>query len=46
MTGAGSGMERELTIQLLKKGAKVAIADRYILETNKNDSLIGKGKLL
>lgn len=27
VTGAGNGMGRELTLQLLKKGAKVAIAD-------------------
>ena len=27
VTGAGSGMGRELTIQLLQKGAKVAMAD-------------------
>lgn len=27
VTGAGSGMGRELTLQLVKKGAKVAIAD-------------------
>src|SRR6478736_1178956 len=27
VTGAGSGMGRELTLQLVKKGAKVAMAD-------------------
>lgn len=42
VTGAGSGMGRELTIQLVKKGAKVAIADIHEEQMLETAELAGK----
>jgi len=41
VTGAGSGMGRELTIQLLQKGAKVAMADINEENLNETESIVG-----
>jgi len=41
VTGAGSGMGRELTIQLVRKGAKVAMADINEQTLNETENLAG-----
>ncbi len=42
VTGGGSGMGRELTIQLVQKGAKVAIADIHDAQMQETAELAGK----
>lgn len=42
VTGAGSGMGRELTIQLVKKGAKVAMADIHEQSMQETAEIAGK----
>lgn len=45
VTGAGSGMGRELTIQLVKKGAKVAMVDIHPDALQETSKLAGKEKV-
>ena len=45
VTGAGSGMGRELTIQLVKKGAKVAMVDIHQEGLEQTAELAGKDKV-
>ncbi|MCB0700718.1 MAG: SDR family NAD(P)-dependent oxidoreductase [Chitinophagales bacterium] len=45
VTGAGSGMGRELTIQLVRKGAKVAMADIHEQALKETEELAGKGNV-
>lgn len=42
VTGAGSGMGRELTIQLVQKGAQVAMADINENGLNETESIVGR----
>lgn len=41
VTGAGSGMGREMTIQLVKKGAKVAMVDLHLEGMSELENLLG-----
>lgn len=45
VTGAGSGMGRELTIQLVKKGARVAMIDIHQDALDQTAELAGKDKV-
>lgn len=45
VTGGGSGMGRELTIQLVKKGARVAIADINPESLAETAKLVGESKV-
>jgi short-subunit dehydrogenase len=45
VTGAGSGMGRELTIQLVKKGARVAMADIHEKSMEETAQLAGKNQV-
>lgn len=45
VTGAGSGMGRELTIQLVAKGAKVAMVDLREEGLNETSSIVGEDKV-
>lgn len=45
VTGAGSGMGRELTIQLVRKGAQVAIVDIQLEGLEQTATLAGKDKV-
>lgn len=45
VTGTGSGMGRELTIQLVKKGAQVAMVDIHLEGLEQTAGLAGKDKV-
>lgn len=45
VTGAGSGMGRELTIQLVQKGAKIAMADIHEKGLEETAEIAGKTKV-
>jgi short-subunit dehydrogenase len=45
VTGAGSGMGRELSIQLVRKGAKVALVDIQQKNLQETESLAGKDQV-
>lgn len=45
VTGAGSGMGRELTILLVKKGAKVAMADIDEKGLNETEKIVGESNV-
>lgn len=45
VTGAGSGMGRELSIQLVRKGAKVALVDILQKNLHETESLAGKDQV-
>ncbi|TNE70745.1 SDR family NAD(P)-dependent oxidoreductase [bacterium] len=45
VTGAGSGMGRELTVQLVQKGAKVAMVDIHSSALDETESLVKKGSV-
>lgn len=45
VTGAGSGMGRELTIQLVEKGARVAMADVSEQGLSETEHIVGKSKV-
>lgn len=42
ITGAGSGMGQELTVQLIQKGAKVAMVDIHEKGLDETEALVGK----
>lgn len=45
VTGAGSGMGRQLAIQLVKKGAKVAMVDIHESQLHETEALAGKNNV-